>query len=68
MHFQPGQEWHRRGIMPSCEVTLVRTLLPNPKNTQYMGHLWEEHFEEDLIHFLDHLIGMILIFLGFLSM
>ena len=40
-NLQPGQEWHRRDIMPSCVVTLVRTWLPNPKDTQYMGHLWE---------------------------
>ena len=43
-HLQPGQEWHRRDIMPSCVVTLVRTWLPNPKDTQYMGHLWELYF------------------------
>lgn len=40
-HFQPGQEWHRRDIMPTCVVNIVRTWLPNPKDVQYMGHLWE---------------------------
>ena len=45
-HFNPGQEWHRHDIMPSCVVTLVSIWLPNPKDMQYKGHSWEYYFEE----------------------
>ena len=40
-HDMQGQEWHRRDIMPTCVVNLVRSWLPNPKDYPYMGHLWE---------------------------
>ena len=40
-HDGQNQEWHRRDILPSCVVNLVRGWLPNPKDKPYMGHLWE---------------------------
>lgn len=39
-HVWSGGRLHKRDIMPTCVLTVVRNWFPNPPKMDYMGHRW----------------------------